>query len=280
MTGHKATLTAQKFQEAGHWHQNIQIPQRSYLKQAPDKVGLGSLPTARAHLISLRKERGVRLVDKIYFDGYIKESKLMKIEFSRLLFFRAVTTASYFHWPKLAGLGAEKAWTKSRRKPGSPGRGAGWVVQTMAYPKRRMVSGHDWDSPVWWVETWGEGDWPHLWWSHCPGSWRSPARCQGPGVGALHLFGWCPWRTTWREGRGQCVSPRRAVLFDYWHSRLASGLQGPGFLWCQFYSEILWGKSSHSFDTDILPQVNPVHWGWNLQFRELSLRKIIKHYKY
>ena len=64
------------------------------MKQVPDKVGLGSLPTARAHLISLWKERGVRLVDKIYFDGYIKESKLMKIKLSRLLFFRAVDRKS------------------------------------------------------------------------------------------------------------------------------------------------------------------------------------------
>lgn len=38
MTRHKATLTAQKFQEAGHQHQNIQIPQRGYLKQVPDKI--------------------------------------------------------------------------------------------------------------------------------------------------------------------------------------------------------------------------------------------------
>ena len=41
MTGHKATLTARKFQEAGHRHQNIHIPQKSYLKQGPRQGWLG-----------------------------------------------------------------------------------------------------------------------------------------------------------------------------------------------------------------------------------------------
>lgn len=130
---------------------------KELFETGPRQDCLRSLPTAWVHLISLWKERGVRLVDKIYFDGYIKESKLMKIKFSRLLFFRAVTTASYFHWPKLVGLGAEKTWTKSRRKPGKPGRGTGWVVQTMAYPKGRMVSSHVWGSPVWWGGNTGLG---------------------------------------------------------------------------------------------------------------------------
>ena len=138
------------------------IKTSKYLKRViwnrvPDKAGLGALATAQTHLISLWKERGVRLVDKIHSDGYLKESKLMMIKFSKWLFFREVTTASYFHWPKLAGLRAEKVWTESRRKPGSPGSGAGWVVQTLAYPKGRMVSGHVWGSPVWWGGNTGLG---------------------------------------------------------------------------------------------------------------------------
>ena len=75
MTRHKATLTAHKFQEAGHQHQNFQISQRSYFKQGPSEGWLGGSSCSLIPPIFLWREGGIRFRDKIYFDEYLKEYK-------------------------------------------------------------------------------------------------------------------------------------------------------------------------------------------------------------
>ena len=196
----------------------------------------------------------------------------MKIKLSRLLFFRAVTTASYFHWPKLAGLGAEKAWTKSRRKPGSPGSRAGWVVQTMAYPKWRMVSGHVWGSPVWCGGNTGLGGLASPLVVSLSRIMKEPSTLPGARSWRSASFRLMPLKNHLEGREGAVCKP--AVGSPVWLSALSPGIGTPRAqipLVSVLLRDSLGG---------ILPQVNPVRWGWNLQFGELSLRKIIQHYKY